>query len=132
MARNNYFNKGDPYSEWHRSLNNKLGYIDIDQVQICLKCKLPLFLAETTFDVGQTFKATTTTEALARLAGLPSFLIFYKVNDKREVIAFRIKQLTPTKDQKTVILTPDAWVQAMELLQERHDLICTKRDAVNG
>jgi len=129
VARNNYFNKGDPYSEWHRSLNNKLGYIDIDQVQICLKCKLPLFLAETTFDVGQTFKATTTTEALARLAGLPSFLIFYKVNDKREVIAFRIKQLTPTKDQKTVILTPDAWVQAMELIQDRHNIICTKRDA---
>ncbi len=129
MARNNYFNKGDPYSEWHRSLNNKLGYIDIDQVQICLKCKLPLFLAETTFDVGQVFKATTTTEALARLAGLPSFLIFYKVNDKREVIAFRIKQLTPTKDQKTVILTPDAWVQAMELIQDRHNIICTKRDA---
>ena len=129
MARDNYFNKGDPYSEWHRSLNNKLGYIDIDQVQICLKCKLPLFLAETTFDVGQTFKATTTTEALARLAGLPSFLIFYKVNDKREVIAFRIKQLTPTKDQKTVILTPDAWVQAMELIQDRHNIICTKRDA---
>ena len=129
MARNNYFNKGDPYSEWHRSLNNKLGYIDIDQVQICLKCKLPLFLAETTFDVGQPWKATTTTEALARLAGLPSFLIFYKVNDKREVIAFRIKQLTPTKDQKTVILTPDAWVQAMELIQDRHNIICTKRDA---
>jgi len=129
LARNNYFNKGDPYSEWHRSLNNKLGYIDIDQVQICLKCKLPLFLAETTFDVGQPWKATTTTEALARLAGLPSFLIFYKVNDKREVIAFRIKQLTPTKDQKTVILTPDAWVQAMELIQDRHNIICTKRDA---
>jgi|TARA_R100001082_G_C4349996_1_gene154127 hypothetical protein len=129
MARNNYFNKGDPYSEWHRSLNNKLGYIDIDQVQICLKCKLPLFLAETTFDVGQPWKATTTTEALARLAGLPSFLIFYKVNDKREVIRFRIKQLTPTKDQKTVILTPDAWVQAMELIQDRHNLICRKKDA---
>ena len=129
MARNNYFNKGDPYSEWHRSLNNKLGYIDIDQVQICLKCKLPLFLAETTFDVGQPWKATTTTEALARLAGLPSFLIFYKVNEKREVIAFRIKQLTPTKDQKEVYLTPDAWVQAMELIQDRHNIICTKKDA---
>ena len=129
MARNNYFDKGDPYSEWHRSLDNKLGYIDIDSCGICLKCKAPLYLAETTFDVGQPFKATTTTEALARLAGLPSFLIFYKVNDKREVIAFRVKQLTPSKDQKTVILTPDAWVQAMELLQDRHNLICTKKDA---
>ena len=123
MARNNYFNKGDPYSEWHRNLQNKLGYIDIDCVGICLKCKAPLYLAETTFDVKQKWKATTTTEALARLAGLPSFLIFYKV------IAFRIKQLTPTKDVKEVYLKPEAWVQAMELLQDRHNLICTKKDA---
>ena len=129
MARNNYFDKGDPYSEWHRNLENKLGYIDIDSVGICLKCKAPLYLAETTFDVNQKLKATTTTEKLARLAGLPSFLIFYKVNDKREVIAFRIKQLTPTKDQKEVYLKPSAWVQAMELLQDRHNLICTKKDA---
>ena len=85
-------------------------------------------MAETTFDVNQKWKATTTTEKLARLAGLPSFLIFYKVNDKREVIAFRVKQLTPTKDQKEVYLTPDAWVQAMELLQDRHNLVCKKRD----
>ena len=128
MARNNYFDKGDPYSEWHRNLDNKLGYIDIDSVGICLKCKAPLYLAETTFDVNQKWKATTTTEKLARLAGLPSFLIFYKVKDKREVIAFRVKQLTPTKDQKEVYLTPDAWVQAMELLQDRHNLVCKKRD----
>ena len=62
MARNNYFDKGDPYSEWHRNLDNKLGYIDIDSCGICLKCKAPLYLAETTFDVNQTWKATTTTE----------------------------------------------------------------------
>jgi len=128
MARNNYFNKGDPYSEWHRSLDNKLGYIDIDSVGICLKCKAPLYLAETTFDVNQTWKATTTTEALARLAGLPSFLIFYKVDDNRKIIRFRVKQLTPTKDKKEVMLTPDAWVQAMELLQDRHNLVCRKKD----
>jgi len=132
MARNNYFDKGDPYSEWHRSLDNKLGYIDIDSCGICLKCKAPLYLAETTFDVGQAWKATTTTEKLARLAGLPSFLIFYKVNDKREVIAFRIKQLTPEKYKENVFTNPETWVQAMELLQDRHNLICTKKDAVNG
>ena len=83
MARNNYYNKGDAYSEWHRALKNDLGYIDIDSVGICLKCKQPLYLAETTFDVGQAWKATTTTEALARLANLPSFLIFYKVNSNK-------------------------------------------------
>ena len=127
MARNNYYNKGDAYSEWHRALKNDLGYIDIDSVGICLKCKAPLYLAETTFDVGQAWKATTTTEKLARLANLPSFLIFYKVeNDK--VIKFRIKQLTPEKYKKNIELDPAAWVQAMELLQDRHNLICEKRD----
>ena len=127
MARNNYYNKGDAYSEWHRSLKNDLGYIDIDSVGICLKCKAPLYLAETTFDVGQAWKATTTTEKLARLANLPSFLIFYKVeNDK--VIKFRIKQLTPEKYKKDIELDPAAWVQAMELLQDRHNLICNKRN----
>ena len=126
MARNNYYNKGDAYSEWHRALKNDLGYIDIDSVGICLKCKAPLYLAETTFDVGQAWKATTTTEKLARLANLPSFLIFYKVeNDK--VIKFRIKQLTPEKYKKDIELDPAAWIQAMELLQDRHNLICEKR-----
>ena len=128
MARDNYFDKGDPYSEWHRSLQNKLGYIDIDSCGICLKCKDPLYLAETTFDVNQAWKATTTTEKLARLANLPSFLIFYKVNDKREVISFRIKQLTPEKYKENIFTETQTWVQAMELLQDRHNFICSKKD----
>ena len=128
MARNNYFDKGDPYSEWHRALKNDLRYVDIDSCGICNKCKQPLYLAETTFDVGQSWKATTATEWLARAANLPSFLIFYKVNENREVISFRVKQLTPEKDRKEVLLEPEAWVQAMELLQDRHNLICRKKD----
>ena len=132
MARNNYFNQGDPYSEWHRKLKNKLGYIDIDSCGICLKCKAPLYLAETTFDTGQPWKVTTTTEKLARLANLPSFLIFYKVNDKGEIVGFRVKQLTPEKYKLNVFVNPETWVQAMELLQDRHNIICAKRDAVNG
>ena len=128
MARNNYFDKGDPYSEWHRSLKNDLRYVDIDSCGICNKCKQPIYLAETAFDVGQSWKATTATEWLARAANLPSFLIFYKVNENREVISFRVKQLTPEKDRKEVLLEPEAWVQAMELLQDRHNLVCKKKD----
>tara|TARA_R100000458_G_scaffold56584_1_gene61677 strand:- start:128 stop:520 length:393 start_codon:yes stop_codon:yes gene_type:complete len=128
MARNNYFDKGDPYSEWHRSLKNDLRYVDIDSCGLCNKCKQPLYLAETTFDVGQSWKATTATEWLAQAANLPSFLIFYKVNENREVISFRVKQLTPIKDRKEIILKPEAWVQAMELLQDRHNLVCKKKD----
>ena len=128
MARNNYFDKGDPYSEWHRSLKNDLRYVDIDSCGICNKCKQPIYLAETTFDVGQSWKATTATEWLAQAANIPSFLIFYKVNENREVISLRIKQLTPIKDRKEFLLKPEAWVQAMELLQDRHNLVCKKKD----
>lgn len=126
MARKIYFKdvKFSAYSIWHRSLPERLGMIDIDAVGICLKCKKPLYLAETAFDVGQTFKATTTTEALAKMAGLPSFLVFYKV-DGAAVTSFRIKQLTPIKTDE-MLMEPNGWLQVMELLKERHDMICDK------
>ena len=89
--KNNYFNVGDPYSEWCRE--NKVYMIDMDAVGICKVCKTPLYLAETCFDRGQSFKATTTTEALANLAGLPSFLVFYEANETRKVISLRVTQL---------------------------------------
>ena len=121
----NYFNVGDPYSEWCREKNVYM--IDMDAVGICKKCKVPLYLAETCFDRGQTWKATATTEALANLSGLPSFLVFYKVNKKREVESLRITQLTPTKGKETLLL-PENWYQVLELLQERHDLFCNKKE----
>jgi hypothetical protein len=124
MAREIYFKdvKFSAYSLWHRSLTEKLGMLDIDACGICLKCKFPLYLAETAFDVGQPWKATTTTKKLAELAGLPSFLVFYKV-DGSSITSFRIKQLTPYKSEE-MFMMPDGWLQVMQLLQERHDLIC--------
>lgn len=126
MARNIYFKdvKFSAYSLWHRALPQRLGMIDIDATGICLKCKKPLYLAETAFDVGQPWKATTTTEALANMAGLPSFLVFYKV-DGSAITSFRIKQLTPWKSDE-MLMTPGGWTQVMQLLQERHDMICDK------
>jgi len=128
MARDIYFKdvKFSDYSLWHRALPQKLGLIDMDGVGICLKCKEPLYLKETAFYVGQAWKATTTTAKLARMCGLPSFLVFYKVKGK-QVIGFRVQQLTPEKGSE-VNLTPEAWVQAMELLQDRHNMVCTNKD----
>ena len=123
--KNNYFNVGDPYSEWCRG--NNVYMIDMDAVGICKKCKHHLYLAETCFDRGQTWKATATTEALATLAGLPSFLVFYKVDKDRAVESLRVTQLTPERGQETFVL-PDGWFQVLELLQEQHDLVCTKKD----
>ncbi len=124
MARDIYYKdvKFSAYSLWHRALPQKLGMIDIDGCGTCLKCKSPLYLAETAFDVGQPWKATRTTQKLAELAGLPSFLVFYKV-DGSSITSFRIKQLTPYKSAE-MFMMPDGWLQVMQLLQERHDLIC--------
>ena len=122
MARRNYYNEGDWYSEWHRSLKQKIAYIDIDSVGICINCKAPLYLAETVYDKGQTWKATTTTEALANLAGLPSFLVFYKVENKK-IISFRIKQLTPVKKEESILL-PSGWIGMLQLPREKHTPDC--------
>ena len=124
--KNNYFNIGDPYSEWCRE--NKVYMIDMDAVGICKVCKSPLYLAETCFDRGQSFKATTTTEALANLAGLPSFLVFYEANEARKVISLRVTQLTPERGKETLML-PDGWFQVLELLQEQHNPHCVKKEA---
>jgi len=124
--KNNYFNVGDPYSEWCRE--NKVYMIDLDAVGICKVCKSPLYLAETCFDRGQSFKATTTTEALANLAGLPSFLVFYEANEARKVISLRVTQLTPERGKETLML-PDGWFQVLELLQEQHNPHCVKKEA---
>jgi len=124
--KNNYFNVGDPYSEWCR--DNQVYMIDLDVVGICKVCKTPLYLAETCFDRGQSFKATTTTEALANLAGLPSFLVFYEANEARKVISLRVTQLTPERGKETLML-PDGWFQVLELLQEQHNPHCVKKEA---
>ena len=123
--KKNYFNIGDPYSEWCR--DNQVYMIDMDAVGICKVCKSPLYLAETCFDRGQSFKATTTTEALANLAGLPSFLVFYEANEARKVISLRVTQLTPERGKETLML-PDGWFQVLELLQEQHNPHCVKKE----
>ena len=124
--KKNYFNIGDPYSEWCR--DNQVYMIDMDAVGICKVCKTPLYLAETCFDRGQTWKATKTTEALANLAGLPSFLVFYEANEARKVISLRVTQLTPERGKETLML-PDGWFQVLELLQEQHNPHCVKKEA---
>ena len=125
--KGNYFNTGDPYSEWCRE--NQVYLIDIDACGICKDCKTPLYLAETCFDRGQKWKATTTTEALANLAGLPSFLVFYAANENRKVISLRVQQLTPTKGKETLVL-PEGWFQILEFLQEQHNPECKKKEIV--
>ena len=93
LARYNYFGFGDHFSEFHRKHDGISG-IDLDFVETCPKCKEPLAFFETAFDKGQTFKATTTTEWIARKCAKPSFLVFYKPGEKMdEIEVFRVQIL---------------------------------------
>tara|TARA_R110001592_G_scaffold245816_4_gene507359 strand:+ start:86 stop:475 length:390 start_codon:yes stop_codon:yes gene_type:complete len=127
VAREIYFKdaKFSDYSLWHRGLNSKIAKIDIDSCGICVNCWEPLYLAETVFDIGQTYKTTHTTERLALRSDLPSFLIFYKVVNQ-EVVKFRIKRLTPAKSHDFYELDPKEWEHILIAMQKEHNQICTK------
>jgi len=78
MARDNYFNLGDLYSEWHRKIDDSsLGYVDLDCVEFHKTCGCVLFIAETCYWKGQNYKNTTLTRKIARKLKIPAYLIFY-------------------------------------------------------
>jgi len=76
------------YSAWHRRYSigrfvgrenaHLLAMIDLDTIPYVEyedKTKKPLAVIETAIDIGQTFKTATVTSNLAKLAGLPCFVV---------------------------------------------------------
>ena len=123
MARYNYFGFGDHFSEFHRKHDGISG-IDLDFVETCPRCKEPLAFFETAFDKGQTFKATTTTEWIARKCGKPSFLVFYKPGEKMdEIEVFRVQILTPEKSEQ-YFMRPEEFINMLRGLQDKHKQFC--------
>jgi hypothetical protein len=124
MARDNYFNQGDAFSNFHRARQEKIAYVDIDCVPCCKNCYEPLALFETVFDKGQTYKNTTVVQKLARKSSLPGFLVYYKVKaDNKTIEHFRISQLQPVQTEEFLLL-PDVFVSFLVSLQEEHRKDC--------
>lgn len=123
MARYNYFNIGDHFSEYHRRFDGLAG-LDLDFIEICQKCQEPLAMFETAVDKGQTYKTTTVTEKIARACKVPSFLVFYTPGLAHdEVTQFRIKKLTPNETELRVMHPPE-FIKMLKILQERHSNEC--------
>jgi hypothetical protein len=119
LARYNYFNIGDHFSEYHRLFDGLAG-LDLDFIEICKKCQEPLAMFETAVDKGQTYKTTTVTEKIARACNVPSFLVFYTPGSKHdEITRFRIKKLTPNESELRV-MEPLEFIKMLKLMQERH------------
>ena len=134
MVKSVYFNdvKFSKYSIWHRQQHNCLGFSDIDQVGMCNSCLEPLFLAETVFNNGQDFiKPHKITKRLAEMAGIPAFLVWYKVVGEM-IIFLHIKRIAPNYQNgyssKPIRLTPDQWLQYLEHKQVQHLPDCKKKE----
>ncbi len=107
------------YSKWHRRQSRHLAYIDLDGIECCSMCKQPIALIELAIDVGQTFKATTIMCRLAKMAGLPAYLVFYKKNDKDELVGFRVSQVAPEKETER-IMTPEEYIEFLCAIRDPH------------
>lgn len=116
------------YSRWHREQGRELAAIDIDFVEYCVYCNEPLALVETTRDVGQGYKATTVTQALAQKAGLEVWLVYYSVEGeegKEKVTRVRVQRVYPGKT-KIVFATPEQWRVRLLKMRSEHYKACVK------
>ena len=126
MARDNYYNEGDKYSNWHRYCSDDLAMVDLDQVEICKKCYEPLFIAETCYDKNQTYKTCTTTRRVAERAKLDAYLIFYQYNEIKGILeGLRVQKIAPFKSEM-LQLTPEDWIERMLQYHKDHKKFCIK------
>jgi hypothetical protein len=112
------------FSGWHRyQLHENLDYIDLDCIEYCHRCMEPLILIEMAKDIGQLNKATTVTRKLAKMCGLPAYLVFYTGNEKKmreaRVSGLRVRKIYPTRSEE-VKLTPKQYELFLVLLRDRH------------
>ena len=120
MARENYFNKGDHYSEFHRQFDG-LAMIDIDAVEICKKCKTPLAVIETAFDKGQNFKSFIVTKTIADRLNVPGLVTLYQVDlETDQIINFRVKKIAPKESDGFFSMPPYLYVAWLKRIHDKH------------
>ncbi len=125
MARYNYFNSGDHYSEWHR-IHEGIAMIDIDSVEICSNkgCWQPLAIIENVYDVGKYNKYTTVVEFIAEKLGIPAYLVYYKpIGTSQQSLEFKIMRLKPFKSVLEGVYEED-WLAELRSLQDEHRKVC--------
>jgi hypothetical protein len=105
------------YSTWHRTLDADLAMIDLDAVEFCAHCRRPLAFIETARDVGQTFKPTTITQAVAAAHRAPALCVLYRLDAAGRITRFRVREL-PYGTWR--ILAPHQYAAYLRGLRERH------------
>jgi len=141
-----YGTRGMEYSAWHRRLSTQryvgienaqlLAMIDLDivlYVEYEEKSKKPVGLIEVAQDVGQPYKTATVTKKLAEMAGLPAYVVLYKLSDQenpankecKDIAKFRIKRLCPKFEKEWRVLSPKEYADNLLKLRK---YVCDKFD----
>jgi hypothetical protein len=151
MARLNYFNKGDLYSEWHRNIqDDSFKMLDLDCIEysVCSRCKGKTihFIAETCMYKGSLYKNTDMTRQMANMMGVTAYLIFYckknsTISTQRDEIMelgydpnliFKIAKIDHLRSSKGYIFedfTSEQWLSYLKELRASYicnSLECTK------
>lgn len=73
-----YGNRDLTFSRWHRyALPARVTAIDLDMIEYCQRCRMPLCLTETARDVGQDSKNTLVMSRLAQTANVIAVCVLY-------------------------------------------------------
>lgn len=126
------------YSNWHRQFcPERVSMIDVDGLEYCRRCRMPLALIETALDYGQSFKATTALEGLAGAANIPAFCVLYTKSaeecdfDRRKrcqrsecthgITSFRVRRIKPNPTEFKA-WTPEAFRDFLVNMHDGHEI----------
>lgn len=93
--------------------------IDVDGVEYCQYCKTPLLVWEAAYDNAQ-YKTTTVVRRLAEMAGVPAFLVRYRVS------LVTVQQVSPVWSDPYEA-DVEAWQRWIVRKHDEHHARCPRR-----
>lgn len=115
------------YSAWHRKLDDRLSFLDVDWIERCDACKRILAVYELAYDNGhQDGKAAWATKRLAQgqsdgRGSAKGYVVLYQTQGVR-VTGFRVRQVHPREQADFTAYTPDEWAQQLYALRWCHPI----------
>lgn len=136
MSRHERFGSRDlTYSKWHRyALDDNITMIDLDGLEYCRRCSMPLALIEVARDVGQAVKPVTVLKRLASTANVLALCILYTPSSEpctcgsagrtpgcqHGITAMRIRQIHPKERKLWTQMTPGEYAGWLHTLHDNH------------
>jgi len=134
MQEEKYTARDQSYSAWHRR-KSTMRFVGIEKAQLLAMIDLdaslyieyddgskdPIALIEVAQDIGQPYKTATVTKKLAERAGIPCYVVLYKLSNEqniadtqwKDIESFRVKRLFPKEEYTWRVLTPFEWAGAL-------------------